>query len=228
MSDDVQATEGAALTPEEQRKADLRAKRMANLLPPIKPGESRNKSGSNGRTQHAALVRWLEEKSNDGTLTRIERVWQASYLAALKGAAIDRRTLIEQHGGKPREVESAKIVIPVGCDTSRSLLDIVADVYRARLVDGQMGESEFAEMARLMLSVDQVKLALLLKLLGKDTSGKTPDQVLAMLNSEPAKISTEPAPGEPDGVSPPSSDPVSDGAGSAELPAPSGPSEGGM
>lgn len=86
---------------EERKKAEARARRLANLLPPCKPGETRNREGKNGRTQRAALVRWLEEPSTDPSMSRIERVWQACYLAALKGSAPDRKTLIEQHGGKP-------------------------------------------------------------------------------------------------------------------------------
>jgi len=89
-------------TPEERKAANL-ARARANLLPPCKPGEVRNPTGKNGRTQHAALVKWLEQPSTDPEMSRIERVWQATYLAALKGSSPDRKILIEQHGGKPKQ-----------------------------------------------------------------------------------------------------------------------------
>jgi hypothetical protein len=101
MADDAPKTP-EQVSAEDARRAAIRAKRMANLLPPVAPGEVRNPGGKNGREQRDKLIRWLEQPSTDDTMTRIERVWQATYLAALKGSAPDRKTLIEQHGGKPR------------------------------------------------------------------------------------------------------------------------------
>lgn len=159
------------------------------------PGQSGFRGGRTPRTRWIRTI--LNEKDDAGHplreqilrhLIEVATRWEVIVLGRNMEVASGRdsveaaKLVMAYDLGKPREMETAKVSIPDGCDTSRSLLDIVADVYRSRLVGGQMGESEFAEMARLMLSVDQVKLALLLKLLGKDTSGKTPDQVLAMLN----------------------------------------------
>ena len=84
-------------------KAARIAKGHANLLPPCKPGETRNPSGKNGRKQAAALIKWLEEPSTDPGKMRIERVWEKLYLAALKGSVPAGKVLVEQHGGKPRQ-----------------------------------------------------------------------------------------------------------------------------
>jgi hypothetical protein len=103
MSDDAPRP---TLTPEgaAAKAAELKAKRCANLLPPIKPGETRNPTGNNGRKKQAALIRWLEEATEKGhPQTRIERVWQAMYLEAIKGDVNAGKALMEQHGGKPRQ-----------------------------------------------------------------------------------------------------------------------------
>jgi hypothetical protein len=94
-----------ALTPEEESAKQARiARGRANLLPPIKPGETRNPTGANGRKQQAKLIRWLEEATAKGTdETRIEAVWKAMYLRAIKGDVNAGKTLMEQHGGKPRQ-----------------------------------------------------------------------------------------------------------------------------
>jgi hypothetical protein len=119
-------------------------------------------------------------KDSDGEL--LKRISSRESLEAIK-------TLWLYDIGKPRETEGPRIQLPEGLiHDGMSLVDIAVTVYRWRLASGQMGEVEFAEMVKLMLGVDQARLALLLKLLGKDTSGKTPDQVLAMLNGETPKI----------------------------------------
>ena len=102
MSDDAPKP---ALTPEEEAAKQARiARGRANLLPPIKPGETRNPNGNNGRKKQAALIRWLEEATEKGQpQTRIERVWQAMYLEAIKGDVNAGKALMEQHGGKPRQ-----------------------------------------------------------------------------------------------------------------------------
>ena len=103
MADDAPTPE---LTPEEAsaKAAELKAKRCANLMPPTKPGEVRNPTGNNGRKKQAALIRWLEEATEKGQpQTRIERVWQAMYLEAIKGDVNAGKALMEQHGGKPRQ-----------------------------------------------------------------------------------------------------------------------------
>jgi hypothetical protein len=94
-----------ALTPEEEAaaKAARIAKGHANLVP-IPKGETRNPTGINGRKKQAALIRWLEEASEAGAdKSRIERVWQAMYLEAIKGDVNAGKALMEQHGGKARQ-----------------------------------------------------------------------------------------------------------------------------
>ena len=101
MADDANAA--PPVDAEAAAKAARIAKGHANLLPPCKPGETRNPSGKNGRKQAAALIKWLEEPSTDPDKMRIERVWEKLYLAALKGSVPAGKVLVEQHGGRPKQ-----------------------------------------------------------------------------------------------------------------------------
>jgi hypothetical protein len=96
MSDDTKAT------PEQQRAAGIRAKRIANLKP-CKPGESRNRDGKNGITKYLWLFReFLSEQDLNGK-PRIRNVWESTYLAALNGNVRAQQIMIEQMQGKANE-----------------------------------------------------------------------------------------------------------------------------
>jgi hypothetical protein len=80
---------------------------IANLLPPIKPGEVRNPKGNNGRQRMAEFRAWADEKTTpESKLTRAQNVWNALY-----ATAIDRKrgmqhvaagkVFVEQYQGKP-------------------------------------------------------------------------------------------------------------------------------
>ncbi len=169
-----------------------KARRLANLRPPFKKGETGNPRGINGRAKATEVVRFLEEPF-DGDKTRFRRIMEAAFDRAISG---DRgsdqtiRTLLEYYAGIPAKAERP-VSIPEGINTTRSLLDIAVDVYRHRLVSGDMSESEFGEMVRLLLSIDQAKVALVLKLLGKNVANTSPEEIQAMIDGEtPARAAT--------------------------------------
>jgi hypothetical protein len=89
---------------EQQPSVDKRANQRRGLLPPIKPGEVRNKTGKNGREARAALSQFLEEPSEtDKGKTRFRRVLEKLYAKAIAGDTQAARTLVEQHAGKPQQ-----------------------------------------------------------------------------------------------------------------------------
>ena len=96
-------------------------------------------------------------------------------------------------GLRPLAAGDDAVALPPDLDRSpgRSLLDIAADVYRHRLVSGQMTEGEFADMVKILLSVDQAKMALLLKLMGKSIAGKTWEEAQELLHGTPTPAPVE-------------------------------------
>jgi hypothetical protein len=102
MSDDAPFPLSAESTEEPKTRGGI-----ANLLPPIKPGEVRNPKGNNGRQRMAEFRAWADEKATpESTLTRSQNVWNALY-----ATAIDRKRgsnhvaagkiFVEQYQGKP-------------------------------------------------------------------------------------------------------------------------------
>lgn len=110
----------------------------------------------------------------------IERASSRESIEAIK-------TLWSYDLGLPRKQED-RIGIPSGLDPSAPLLDLAVAIYRHRMVSGKMGETEFADMVKAILSVDSAKVALVLKLMGKDST-KSAEDILRMLDRAPA---TEP------------------------------------
>ena len=132
-------------------------------------------------------------------------------LAHLYEVATKWQVIVVGHGDEPLEVASARdsveaaklllaydvgvpkkqedrIELPAGCDQSAPLLDLAVAIYRHRMISGKMGETEFADMVKAILSVDAAKVALVLKLMGKDST-KSAEDILRMLDRAPA---TEP------------------------------------
>jgi hypothetical protein len=96
MSDDTKATR------EQQRAAEKRTRRLANLRP-ARPGERRNPKGVNGITKYLRLFReFLGEQDRNGK-PRIRNVWESTYLAALNGNVRAQQIMIEQMQGKANE-----------------------------------------------------------------------------------------------------------------------------
>jgi hypothetical protein len=103
---------------ENQPTVDKRASQQRGLLPPIKPGEVRNKTGKNGREARAAISQFLEEPSEtDKGKTRFRRVLEKLYAKAIAGDTQAAKTLVEQHAGKPKQSmdlsnEAGDLVLP--------------------------------------------------------------------------------------------------------------------
>jgi hypothetical protein len=92
------------LSTDDQLAIEKRANQRRGLLPPIKPGEVRNKTGKNGREGRAELSQFLEDPSEtDKGKTRFRRVLEKLYAKAIAGDTQAAKTLVEQHVGKPKQ-----------------------------------------------------------------------------------------------------------------------------
>lgn len=116
----------------------------------------------------------------------IERVSSYECIDAIK-------TLMAYDLGKPREMDAPRVSIPEHVTVEgRPLLDIIADVYRHRLLSGEMTETELHKLTELFLSIDRTKIALLLKLLGGKVAGKSEEEIRALLAGAPLPERQEP------------------------------------
>lgn len=102
-------------------------------------------------------------------------------------------------GLRPLLAGDEKISIPAEVETKdRSLIDIIADTYRHMLVRGKLTRDELHELTKSVLSIDQTKIALVLKLLGKNAAGKSPEEIQRMIDGTaepaPAQDAEEPKP----------------------------------
>lgn len=170
-------------------------------------GTSGNRSG---RPSSAWIRRFLAKKDGD-------RQRRLAVLAHLYEVATKWEVLVVGHGDEPLEVASARdsveaaklilaydlgtprkqedrIELPEGLDPQAPLLDLAAAIYRHRMLSGRMGESEFADMVKAILSVDDTKIRLILKILGPNAAGKSEDEIRALLTGVPAPAAREPAP----------------------------------
>lgn len=92
---------------ESRQATDGRARSLANLRPPWKPGETPNPEGRNGRVRIEEFRRWADDKATDKSeLTRIQNVWNALYATAIdrkRGASHVNagKIFVEQYQGKP-------------------------------------------------------------------------------------------------------------------------------
>lgn len=185
--------------------------------PPEGQRFSSNRQPANpGRTPTAWMRKILSEKGDD-SLQHRERVFRhlievaTSWEIIVKGRSTSgdpievasgrdsveaAKIILGYDVGLPKKLE-APITVPDGMLTEgRSLLDLVAEIYRHRLVSGEMGEEEFGGMVKSLLSFDQAKMQLLLKLLGKSIAGRTWEEAQALLHGQP--VPSQPAPISPE------------------------------
>lgn len=82
-----------------------KSKRIRNLLPPIRPGESRNPTGKNGRDKNKIIVDFLEacDAKDHGKRARILVLLEAMYLRARLGNGAAMKFLGEQFFGKAKQ-----------------------------------------------------------------------------------------------------------------------------
>lgn len=90
-------------------------------------------------------------------------------------------------GLKPLAPGEQPVRVPDGITVgNRPLLDVISDLVRHRLVSGEMTENELMKWTDTFLSIDQAKIALVFKLLGKDP-GKDAEDILRLIDKLPAK-----------------------------------------
>lgn len=184
----------------------------------FKPGQSGN---AGGRPSNALFRKILREAREDGTtaeesvirhLIEVATKWQIMHFGETLDVASGRdsveaaKVLLQYLWGKPREQPDAPVQPPMEVTEGMSLLDIAVATYRWRLLNGQMPVSEFHDMVKTIMSIDQAKVALVLKLMGKD-SGKDAEEILRMLDKGRAQDAVvvpavesrpeQPAPPEP-------------------------------
>jgi hypothetical protein len=134
-----------------------------------------------------------------------------------------------------RESEAAarKVSVPAGVRIdNRPMIDVMTDIYRFRLVAGDVTTTELGRMTDQFLSIDHAKVALILKLLGPNVAGKTSEEIEALKEGRilPRQEPTPPAnvvpaqAGEAERASPlTAAEPASDTSPSPTSPFPSSP-----
>lgn len=177
------------------------------------PGVSGNRSG---RPQTRFIRKLLREKDEAGAPLREQIVrhlievatrWNVIVFGRNMEVASGRdsveaaKLLLSYDVGKPRDMDEPAITLPPGIETAgRPLLDVIADVYRYRLEQGQLTPSELHRLTEIFISIDKTKLQLVLALLGKSASGKSPEEIRRMIDgdTEPAQPvpATPPAEGQ--------------------------------
>lgn len=101
-----------------------------------------------------------------------------------------------------REAEAAarKVNVPEGVKIDgRPMIDVMTDIYRFRLVAGDVTTTELGRMTDQFLSIDHAKVALILKLLGPNVAGKTSEEIEAL---KEGRILARQEPTQPANVAP--------------------------
>lgn len=144
--------------------------------------------------RHAMAARLLEIAFTDEVFV-IGRDQDGPIERASSRESVDAiKTLFAYDLGKPREMDAPAVSVGDIPTDGRPLLDIIADVYRARLLAGQMTEPELHKLTDLFLSIDRTKIALLIKLLGGNVAGKSEDEIRALLAGTPLPAKQVPTP----------------------------------
>lgn len=84
--------------------------------------------------------------------------------------------------GKP--MTGGTVSVPPGIDpTNRETLEIIMEVYRHRLIAGELGEAEFSELGKLLMGAEKAEAELIARILGdrKGISKALRDRAEALL-----------------------------------------------
>ena len=131
--DSVPAT-GQGTEPATEAKEAAKARRLANLCPPFKKGESGNPTGINGRGKANEIAAFLDKpESIESNRTRFEAVVDRLYHSARHGDTQAARVLIEYVLGKPRTTPNALELAEHLRRVERDRIDIALDVVGARI-----------------------------------------------------------------------------------------------
>ena len=186
--DTVPAT-GQGTEPEQDSSEAARARRLANLRPPFKKGETGNPRGVNGRDKANEIVRFLEEPF-DGDKTRFRRLLEAAFDRAVSG---DRgsdqtiKTLVEYYAGRPK-VQKDAVELPPNIDTNRTTLEVALDIYRERLLHGELGEDELLSVVQLLVGAEKAEAEMIARILGDRKGGPLKERAEALLSKLEARL----------------------------------------
>lgn len=105
-----------------------------------------------------------------------------------------------------RPTTGGTVAVPAGIDPRSSPLAIAMEVYRSRLMSGEMTDSELSEMVRVLLAAEKDKALLFLKALGPKLAAMQAEKVQELqrqFEADPATFlglhaqPVDEAPGEP-------------------------------
>jgi Family of unknown function (DUF5681) len=116
-------------------KAAARARRLANLRPPFKKGETGNPRGINGRGKANEIAAFLDKPESIGAdRTRFEAIVERLFRAALRGDTLAARTLIEHKLGKPRTTPNALDLAEHFRRVERDKVDLALTILGPRIL----------------------------------------------------------------------------------------------
>ena len=131
--DTVPAT-GDGSEPATDEKAAAKARRLANLRPPFKPGQSGNPAGHNGRRKSNEVAAFLDTpESIESNRTRFEAVVDRLFRSALRGDTQAAKVLLEYGLGKPRVQPNTLDLAEHLRRVERDRIDIALHVVGARI-----------------------------------------------------------------------------------------------
>lgn len=172
---------------------------IANLLPPCKPGEVRNKYGRNGRDKNKILVDFMEEVDprDKKERTRIRAFLETTYLRALAGHSVAIKYIGEQYAGKaglPKK--GIPVTVPTGVDKTRSTYDIALETYRERLLSGELSEDELLAVTKIFADNEKSEAEAIARILGDKSEINKPlrDRVERLLERMEARMNAAEAP----------------------------------
>jgi hypothetical protein len=139
------------------------------------------------------ILAFLDEPCDtDASKTRFRRLMEVGYLRALKGADIPWKMFVEQHEGKartPRDIVS----VPPNVDTNRATLDVALDIYRERLLRGELGEDELLSVVQLLVGAEKAEAEMIARILGDQKGGARllKDRAEALLAKLEARLGSD-------------------------------------
>ena len=158
-----------------------------------------NAHGGAGEDERNELQRMLDHQIEVATSWEVRIVGRGEdgtpiKVASGRDSTEAARFIFGLVGLKPLGAGEQPVRVPSSIEVgTRPLLDVICELVRHRLVSGQMTENELMKWTDTFLSIDQAKIALVFKLLGKDP-GKDAEDILRLIDKLPAKDAPTEAP----------------------------------